>query len=246
MLRGEIYIMTKVSRRGFCEDDKRWFSNKEIIRLKKAQGEIRYLIDRDYKMPSVITFVGDRYQFSIRQRDALKRATCTSDKCLYRKNKVLSIDKIKDGPIYIDGFNLIITIEVALSKGTLIFCDDDNIRDIAGLRGTYKIIDKTDAALDIIGKFLEDVISKDVVIYLDSPVSNSGNLKSKIMNYAKNWNFNTYVELVNNSDVILEKLDRVVSSDSVIIDKCISYFNLNKSIINQYIKSAELINLSET
>ena len=70
--------------------------------------------------------------------------------------------------------------------------------------------------------------------------------KSKIMNHAKKLNFNIHVELVNNADIILEKLDRVVSSDSVIIDKCISYFNLNKSIINQYIKSAELIDLSET
>ena len=238
--------MIKVSKRGFCEDDKRWFSNKEIIRLKKAQEEIRYLIDRDYKMASVVTFVGDRYQFSIRQRDALKRATSTSEKVVYRKNKNLSIDKIKEGPIYIDGFNLIITIEVALSKGTLIFCDDDNIRDIAGLRGTYKIIDKTDIALDIIGQFLENAKAKEVIIYLDSPVSNSGKLKSKIMNHAKKLNFNIHVELVNNADIILEKLDRVVSSDSVIIDKCISYFNLNKSIINQYIKSAELIDLSET
>ena len=238
--------MIKVSKRGFCEDDKRWFSNKEIIRLKKAQEEIRYLIDRDYKMASVVTFVGDRYQFSIRQRDALKRATSTSEKVVYRKNKILSIDKIKEGPIYIDGFNLIITIEVALSKGTLIFCDDDNIRDIAGLRGTYKIIDKTDIALDIIGQFLENAKAKEVIIYLDSPVSNSGKLKSKIMNHAKKLNFNIHVELVNNADIILEKSDRVVSSDSVIIDKCISYFNLNKSIINQYIKSAELIDLSET
>ena len=238
--------MKKVSQRGFDINDKRWFSNKEIIKLTKAKEEIEWLINRDYKIDTVVNFVGDRYQFSLRQRNALKRAICTDENKLMRKSKELSIDKIKEGPIYIDGFNLIITLEVALSKGTLIFCDDDNIRDIAGLRGTYKIIDKTDAALDIIGKFLEDVKSKDVVIYLDSPVSNSGNLKSKIMNYAKNWNFNTYVELVNNADVILEKLDRVVSSDSVIIDKCISYFNLNKSIINQYIKSAELINLSET
>lgn len=141
---------------------------------------------------------------------------------------------------------MIITIEVALSKGTLIFCDDDNIRDIEGLRGTYKIIDKTDIALDIIGQFLENAKAKEVIIYLDSPVSNSGKLKSKIMNHAKKWNVNIHVELVNNADIILEKSDRVVSSDSVIIDKCISYFNLNKSIINQYIKSAELIDLSET
>ena len=180
--------MKKVSQRGFDINDKRWFSNKEIIKLTKAKEEIEWLINRDYKIDTVVNFVGDRYQFSLRQRNALKRAICTDENKLMRKSKELSIDKIKEGPIYIDGFNLIITLEVALSKGTLIIGSDGCIRDLAGLRGTYKIIGKTDLALDIIGKFLSKYDAKEVVFYLDSPVSNSGNLKYKILNYKKIWN----------------------------------------------------------
>lgn len=235
--------MKKVSQRGFDINDKRWFSNKEIIKLTKAKEEIEWLINRDYKIDTVVNFVGDRYQFSLRQRNALKRAICTDENKLMRKSKELSIDKIKEGPIYIDGFNLIITLEVALSKGTLIIGSDGCIRDLAGLRGTYKIIGKTDLALDIIGKFLSKYDAKEVVFYLDSPVSNSGNLKYKILNYKKIWNIKTEVELVNNADVVLEKLGRVVTSDAAILDKCISYFNLNRYIIYEYIKDAKLINL---
>lgn len=235
--------MKKVSQRGFDINDKRWFSNKEIIKLTKAKEEIEWLINRDYKIDTVVNFVGDRYQFSLRQRNALKRAICTDENKLMRKSKELSIDKIKEGPIYIDGFNLIITLEVALSKGTLIIGSDGCIRDLAGLRGTYKIIGKTDLVLDIIGKFLSKYDAKEVVFYLDSPVSNSGNLKYKILNYKKIWNIKTEVELVNNADVVLEKLGRVVTSDAAILDKCISYFNLNRYIIYEYIKDAKLINL---
>ena len=235
--------MKKVSQRGFDINDKRWFSNKEIIKLTKAKEEIEWLINRDYKIDTVVNFVGDRYQFSLRQRNALKRAICTDENKLMRKSKELSIDKIKEGPIYIDGFNLIITLEVALSKGTLIIGSDGCIRDLAGLRGTYKIIGKTDLALDIIGKFLSKYDAKEVVFYLDSPVSNSGNLKYKILNYKKIWNIKTEVELVNNADVVLENLGRVVTSDAAILDKCISYFNLNRYIIYEYIKDAKLINL---
>ena len=235
--------MKKVSQRGFDINDKRWFSNKEIIKLTKAKEEIEWLINRDYKIDTVVNFVGDRYQFSLRQRNALKRAICTDENKLMRKSKELSIDKIKEGPIYIDGFNLIITLEVALSKGTLIIGSDGCIRDLAGLRGTYKIIGKTDLALDIIGKFLSKYDANEVVFYLDSPVSNSGNLKYKILNYKKIWNIKTEVELVNNADVVLEKLGRVVTSDAAILDKCISYFNLNRYIIYEYIKDAKLINL---
>ncbi|CEQ20971.1 Uncharacterised protein [[Clostridium] sordellii] len=53
------------------------------------------------------------------------------------------------------------------------------------------------------------------------------------------------VELVNNPDIILEKLDRVISSDAIIIDKCISYFNMTRSIIEEYIQDTNIINLND-
>ncbi|MGS5516467.1 DUF434 domain-containing protein [Clostridioides difficile] len=237
--------MNKVSKRGFDENDKRWFSSSELVRLIKAKEEIEWLINRDYKIDAVVTFVGDRYQFSIRQRDALKRAVCTEEKNIIRQSKKLSLDKIKEGLINIDGFNLIIAIEVALSGGTLVIGSDGNMRDLAGLRGTYKIIDKTEEALKLIGEFLNKYNAKKIRFYLDSPVSNSGNLKYKILEYAKIWGIETEVELVKNADVVLEKLDRVVSSDAVIVDKCISYFNIARGIIEEYIKDCNIVNLNK-
>lgn len=237
--------MSKITRRGYDENDKKWFSNKELIKLKKAKEEVEWLINRDYKIDNVVNFVCNRYQFSNRQRDCIKRIVCSDEKKKIRKNKELSIDKISEGPIYIDGFNTIITIEVALSKGTLIIGSDKNIRDLAGLRGTYKIIDKTGEALRIIGDFLDKNNCESAVFYLDAPVSNSGNLKHKIIESFKQRKVDVNVELVNNPDIILEKLDRVISSDAIIIDKCISYFNMTKSIIEEYIQDANIINLND-
>ncbi|NMS88502.1 DUF434 domain-containing protein [Clostridioides difficile] len=237
--------MNKVSKRGFDESDKRWFSSNELIRLIKAKEEIEWLINRDYKIDPVVTFVGDRYQFSIRQRDALKRAVCTDAKNIIRQSKRLSLDKIKEELINIDGFNLIIAIEVALSGGTLVIGSDGNMRDLAGLRGTYKIIDKTEEALKLIGEFFNKYNAQKIRFYLDSPVSNSGNLKYKILEHAKNWGIETEVELVKNADVVLEKLDRVVSSDAVIVDKCISYFNVTRGIIEEYIEGCNIVNLNK-
>ena len=237
--------MTKISRRGFDENDKRWFSNKELIKLKKAKEEVEWLIDRGYKFDSVVNFVSNRYQFSTRQRDSIKRCICSKKQKEIRENKKWPIEKIKDDVIYVDGFNLIITLEVALSKGTLIIGNDDNIRDLAGLRGTYKIIDKTEEALNLIGKFLDKNNCKTVIFYLDSPVSNSGKLKNKIMEVFKHFNIDVYIKLVNNPDIILEKLDRVVSSDAVVIDKCKGYFNIARVIIDEYIKGANIININK-
>lgn len=235
--------MTKISKRGFDLNDKRWFSEKEIIKLRKALEEIKWLLDRDYKLEPIINFVGSRYQFSIRQRDSLKRATCSTKNEILRKSKELNIDSIVGKTINIDGFNLIINLEVALSGGTLIVGNDGVLRDLAGLRGSYRLIDKTDIALDYIFKFLKFVYVESVNIYLDSPVSNSGNLKVKILEYAEKYNLKTNVELVNNADVILEKLSNVVTSDATILDKCTSYFNLSKTIIDEYIKDVNIISL---
>ncbi len=236
--------MTKTSKRGFDLNDKRWFSEKELLKIKKAHEEIKWLLDRDYKLESIMNFVGGRYQFSTRQRDALKRGTCSTKNEILRKSKELNINEIKDEILNIDGFNLIISLEVALSGGTLIVGDDGLIRDLAGLRGTYKLIDKTDIAIEYIFKFLESKEVKVINIYLDSPVSNSGNLKIRIIEHSNKYKIIANVILVNNADVVLEKLDNVVTSDSTILDKCNSYINLSKSIINEYIHKANLISLS--
>lgn len=175
----------------------------------------------------------------------MKRVVCTLDSLNLRKSKRLPIDNLNQETIYIDGFNLIITIEVALSKGILIVGSDGNVRDLAGLRGTYKIIDKTIKALELIGRCLDHNKCKKAVFYLDSPVSNSGSLKVQILEVAKSWNTEVEVNLVNNADVILEKLNNVVSSDAVIIDKCGSYFNLGKEIIEKYIDETNIIDLNK-
>ncbi len=236
--------MTKTSKRGFDLNDKKWFSEKELLKIRKAHEEIKWLLDRDYKLESIINFVGGRYQFSTRQRDALKRGTCSTENEILRKSKELDINELKDKILNIDGFNLIISLEVALSGGTLIVGDDGLIRDLAGLRGTYKLINKTDIAIEYIFKFLESKEVKVINIYLDSPVSNSGNLKIRILELSNKYEKITNVILVNNADVVLEKLDYVVTSDSTILDKCDSYINLSKSIINEYIPKANLILLS--
>lgn len=100
---------------------------------------------------------------------------------------MLPLECAKDGCLNIDGFNLIITLEVALSGSPILLGKDGVFRDLAGLRGTYRLIDKTDTALNLIGKILRELNVPWVRFYLDSPVSNSGRLKSKILGLSEQW-----------------------------------------------------------
>ena len=233
----------KIVQRGYCKEDEKWFSKDNILKLRKAQEEIYWLINRGYNTEATTNFVGGRYQFSSRQRDALKRSTSTYDECLNRSRKLLSVEYLKNGEIYIDGFNLIITLEVALSGSTLIRGNDGTVRDLAGLRGTYKLVDKTYKALKIIGDTFEKLEIPKAIFYLDSPVSNSGRLKYAIINEFEKRNCKVEVELVPDPDKILMYKERIVTTDSVILDKCKSWFNLSRYIIENYINCSKVISL---
>lgn len=77
--------------------------------------------------------------------------------------------------------------------------------------------------------------------YLDEPVSNSRNLKYKILEFSKFWNFKTSVELVPNADLALQHHSHIISSDAIVLDSCLSYFNLSEDIIQRFIPDAFIL-----
>lgn len=233
----------KVSRRGFDEEDYKWFSYEKVCKLKKAQEEVRWLLNRGYKISSIIELIGGHYQFSARQRMALQRSTASTINCKMRNEKLIALEKEKMSQLYIDGFNLIITLEVALSGSVLILGNDGVIRDLAGLRGSYRLIDKTDMAILMIKQMLQKLRIPQAKFFLDAPVSNSGRLKVRILELMDSSDITVEVELVPNADVILSKLEGVVTGDSVILDECKSWFNLSRKIVEQYISDAWIVDL---
>lgn len=222
----------KIVRRGYVSTDIKEFNEEAMKKLKEAQKDIFMLINRMYDIKKVSTFVGNHYLLSERQRMALMRSTSSKLALEIRRKKEITIS-LKEKTVYIDGFNLIITLEVALSGSTLMKCMDGTIRDLAGLRGTYKLIDKTDIAINLIGEKLYELKVNKVVFYLDSPISNSGRLKMKILELLNKYSYNVEVYLVNNADIILEKLENVITSDAIILDKCKSWINLALNIIDE-------------
>ena len=234
----------RITRRGFDPDDFKWFSDEAVEKLKKAQDEIQWLLDRGYKFDSAHPFVCNHYLFSARQRLAIQRSVTGSLNLEKREKTILPLEVARDGCIYIDGFNLIITLEVALSGSPVFLGKDGVVRDLAGLRGTYRIIDKTDMALKLIGESLKDLSVQGAMFFLDSPVSNSGRLGSKILECSYAWNIPVDVELVPNADVVLSKMNRIVTSDAIILDSCAGWFNLARKIIEDYISYAWVVDLS--
>lgn len=222
--------MSKVVKRGYVPEDEREFSEKSLITLKSAAKDICYLMEQGYPIKSASTFVGNHYLLSERQRLALVRSISIEKQVAIRKQKEIVLLE-EDATLYIDGFNTIITLEVAFSGSPLFDCMDGTIRDLAGLRGTYRIIDKTKLAIDAIGKVLTKYKVRKVVFYLDAPVSNSGRLAQLIREQYKDLPFALEIEVIPQVDAVLQKLDHVVTSDAIILDHVGSWFNLVKEAL---------------
>lgn len=235
--------MCKSVKRGFFPSDETEFNIAAVQKLYQAGHDLYYLLNRGYKIKGASVFVGNHYLLSERQRLALVRGISSEENILMRKNKEIK-DTLEDSIVNIDGFNTIITLEVALSDSLLLKCMDGTIRDLAALRGTYRLIDKTQLAIMQIGRLLEESNVKKAVFYLDSPVSNSGRLKVQILELLDDLSFDVEVHVIHNVDSVLETLDHVITSDAIILDKCKSWINLNQKIIEQKIGKKLCIDFS--
>lgn len=236
--------MSKITRRGYVPTDEKEFKNQSLNKLYKASEDLLYLLNRGYKIKGASTFVGNHYLLSERQRLALVRGISKYDDVIKRKSKeITNLSNIE--VVNIDGFNTIIILEVALSNSLIIKSMDETIRDLAGLRGTYSVIDKTEVAIKLIGEFLLEHKIKKTIFYLDRPVSNSGRLKMKILEIFEGLELQIEVENIDNVDSILKSKENVVSSDAIILDNCISWINLNRNIIEEKLSNENCIDFSK-
>ncbi len=222
--------MGKVVKRGYVVNDKIEFTGKGLECLKKAAEDTQYLLNHGYPVKGATTFVGNHYMLSERQRLALARAISPCQDIKMRKEKQLCGD-MRGETVHIDGFNTIISLEVALSGSILLYCGDGTVRDLAGLRGTYRIIDKTEQAVCLILSRLQALGVAEAIFYLDAPVSNSGRLKMLLLDVAQRYKVKVSVEVIPDVDRVLEKLSCVISSDAIILNKCKSWLNLMYPVV---------------
>lgn len=224
--------------RGAHPDDVRLFDRTQLKRMRPAAEEVTWLLGRGYPMHTAVDVVGNHHQLEARQRLALQRALCSPEQRERRAARAIERTDARGRTLLIDGFNLIITIEVALSGGLLIDCADGTVRDLAGLRGSYHPVAETDAALDLVGKELGALGPARVRVFLDAPVSNSGRLRARIEERARLWRLPVDAEVVPNPDAILMRAEGVVTSDSTVLDRCGSWLNLARFIVDRHVPHA--------
>ena len=226
-------------RRGYVDKDEELFGGSQRAKILSAANDARWLMNRGYSAESAITFTSNHYLLTSRQRMAIFRSILNDeDKTTRLKKEIL-----KPGTeVLIDGLNIIITLETALSHSLVLRGDDGVLRDVAGLHGTYRIIDKTAKAIEQILQTLSNLDVRNATFILDKPVSNSGSLKQLILEISRNFNLKVVVELDMNPDQIFVDKENVISSDGPVILRSSSWFNLNSMIVRDMIPDTWVFN----
>jgi len=234
----------KRSHRGPHPADEKLFAPEATSDLRSALADYSLLLTKGYAEKSALKLVCDKFSLTERQRLAVMRSACSDRQLASRSEHRIEAKNLAGQSVAVDGYNVLITVEAAMSGGVIFAGRDGCFRDLASIHGTYRKVTETIPALRMIGEFLQEIAAGKALWLLDSPVSNSGRLKTLIGELARKNNWNWEIELLLSPDAELKKTNLVVaSSDSVILDGCKKWLNLAAEIITKKLPYATVIDL---
>jgi len=194
-------------------------------KILNATADLKFLLNRDYNKKAALEFVGNHYLLDKSERNYLQRKVYSKVKVKGRKSKIIPLSKIKGKPLYIDGYNVLITVEsICSNDGSIVVCDDGILRDVNAVFGKYKCKDETETALNSIIALVKIYHPSDIQFFFDSQVSKSGELAKLAEQIIKEHEVQGSAHTAPNVDYQLINLSNetdgvVASSDSVIMDK---------------------------
>ncbi|MBN1788345.1 MAG: DUF434 domain-containing protein [Sedimentisphaerales bacterium] len=232
----------KRKHRGPHPQDSNLFCTENIGDLRCAAADYSLLLTKGYPENASLKLVGDKFALTERQRLAVMRSSCSDAHLANRLERRIDTVELTNKDILIDGYNILITIEAALSGAFIFIGRDGCMRDLAGMHGTYRKVNETIPAIELINKALGELKTNSVHWLLDKPVSNSGKLKKIIE--SQTTDSQPEVTLINNPDDALVKSEKIIAtSDSIVLDKAKSWANLTKFVIEKFIDNPSIIDL---
>jgi hypothetical protein len=225
-------------------DDGLFSFPKQIDKMKSAVQDMNYLLSRNYAEKASSELVGNHYRLKTRQIQAVRSAAASEAQIEKRKSKKLIFLDLKDKTVYLDGFNVLILLESLLSEAYIFQGVDGCFRDLSGVHGTYKRVNQTQQAIELVASFFLKSSAEKLIWIFDKPVSNSGRIKQIILDFVQENNLSWEVELEFNPDKFLvDNADISVSSDAWILDHCKNWFNLIEYLITEENLSVNLVKI---
>lgn len=233
--------------RGPHPEDRRLFAPEALPYLRAAATDLAWLLSRGYAQNCSLKLVGDRYALVTRQRTAVARCVCSEAAARRRSAKEVPGGAMAGEVVWIDGYNVLTTIEAALAGGVILAARDGTFRDMASMHGSFRKVAETLPSLEILGHVIAQRRPRQCVWYLDRPVSNSGRLRALMQETALRCGWSWQVELVADPDRVLACAPPecvTATADSALLDQCGRWVNLARLAVEERVPSAWVVDLS--
>ncbi len=243
------FIMAAVpdtrTQRGAHPRDRQCFSPTALPTLRTAVGDLCWLLGRGYPPEGALELVGNRDALRDRQRKALQRCAASAAAVSRRSAHRVPLAAMRGEDLLIDGYNVLLTVEAALSGGVVLRACDGTMRDLAAMNRHYRSVETTVPALLAIGTTLSDSGCRSARWLLDQPIKNSGRLQGRIERVAEEHHLPWRVELVPNPDPLLRDAETVIATaDSAVLDRCARWLNLTGHTIERFAPAAWVVDLA--
>jgi hypothetical protein len=206
--------------------------------------DLSWLLTRGYPAKAALKLVGDRHALRDRQRKALQRCAAGDEECRSRREREVEVDVLRDETIAVDGYNVLLSLETALSGGVLLLARDGLLRDLAAMSSHYRRVQTTRPAIELLHRFFLGAGCRQILWYLDRPVSNSGRLKKLIESVVVGADPPWEIELTTRTDQVLIASPHIVATaDSMILDRCGQWLNLARRVVEKSIPDAWIVDL---
>lgn len=227
--------------RGPHPEDAILFSQKQEPVLRQAVADASWLLGRNYSPRAVLTLVGDRFQLQQRQRIAVGRCACSDEARQRRQQRRVALTDTDE--LWIDGLNVLTTVEAALAGGVTLLARDGCLRDMAAFHGNYRVVAEAPAAARLVGQLLA---GRKARWLLDAPVSNTGRLATLLRQLAQAEGWPWEVELVPDPDGLLRNCaTAVATSDSAILDRATCSVNLARLVVDTHVPRCWQLHLGD-
>ena len=202
--------------------------------FKTAIKDYYYLLNRGYSQKALLKLTGDRYSLSAEQRIILYRGIVKTSEANYRKRK--KGYSVRKKYLYIDCYNVLLTISNYLYGRNLYISNDGFLRDAGQIYGKIRTDKVFYKSVDHLFIYLIEKKPEKTFLFIDSPVSYSGEfalyLKEKIIK----TDIDAEAIVTKSPDYKLKQVKTGVisTSDSVIIDNTeVKTIDIARNILKQ-------------
>ncbi len=187
------------------------------LRFRDAVADFRYLLERRYSHASALRVVGDRYQLDSVQRSMLYRGISARETARLRSRR--RVESAVGQSVAVDCYNVLYTVTNYLFGRPLFICDDGFLRDSGELHENKPEI--LERAVTLLFRFLRSEPPREVALFLDRPISHSGELALELRSLLAQARIAGTAETVRSPDHLLKERREglIATSDSSVIDR---------------------------